>query len=148
MQAEKEDGCFICRSLADASDRENLVLKRGKHCAIMMNKYPYNNGHLMVCALRHIPDLLSMSNDERLESMNLVSEAIEALKAAIDPEGFNVGINLGRAAGASLQEHIHIHIVPRWTGDTNFMPVMDDVKMIPQSLDALWDQLYPILGER
>lgn len=140
--------CFLCRILACESkdDRANLVLKRGRKCAVVLNRYPYNNGHLMVCPRRHIGEMGLMDADERLETMDLVAECIEALKAAIRPDGFNVGMNLGRVAGAGLEAHIHTHIVPRWNGDTNFMPVLADIKVVPQYLEALWDQLYPVLN--
>ena len=143
---DKEEGCFLCRILAEDNDRENLVLKRGRLCAVVMNRYPYNNGHLMVCPYRHVSGLGDLSSAERLATMDLVAECIDALKQTVHPDGLNVGINLGRAAGAGLEEHIHSHIVPRWNGDTNFMPVMDDVKVIPQGLLELWDVLQPVLN--
>jgi len=143
---EEEDGCFLCRILAAEADRENLVLKRGAKCAIVMNRYPYNSGHLMVCSCRHVGEIGALDADERLEIVNLVAEAIEALQATIHPEGFNVGVNLGRAAGAGLEEHLHTHIVPRWSGDTNYMPVMADVRVVPQFLLELWDRLHPVFN--
>ena len=144
---DKQEGCFLCRILGDDNDRENLILKRGQLCAVVMNRYPYNNGHLMVCPYRHVAELDDLCGEERLELMDLVADCIKALKQSIRPDGFNVGINLGRAAGAGLEDHIHTHIVPRWNGDTNFMPVMDDVKVIPQGLLELWDVLNPLLNE-
>jgi len=143
---EKEDECFLCRILASDLDRENLLLKRGATCAILMNRFPYSNGHLMVCPNRHVANIDLLTPEEKMETMDLMADAIRALRETIQPEGFNVGINLGQAAGAGLKEHLHTHIVPRWTGDTNFMPVMDDVRVIPQSLLELWDQLYPTLN--
>ena len=140
--------CFLCEMLSASDDRTNLVLLRGKTCAMVINRYPYNNGHLMVCPCRHISDIATATSDERLETMNLVASAVEALRKIMRPDGFNIGLNLGRAAGAGLEEHIHTHIVPRWNGDTNFMPVMAEVKVIPQSLLDLWDQLHPILNAR
>lgn len=143
---KEEEGCFLCRILAAEADRENLVLKRTTKCAIVINRYPYNSGHLMVCVCRHVGEIGALDADERLETINLVAEAIEALQATIHPEGFNVGINLGRAGGAGLEEHLHTHIVPRWSGDTNFMPVMADVRVVPQSLLELWDRLQPVFN--
>ena len=137
-----EDGCFLCRIADGDDDRGNLLLKRGKTCGVVMNRYPYNNGHLMVFPWRHMDDLCGMSADERLECMDLVAEAVEALKGALHPDGFNVGLNLGRPAGAGLEDHLHMHIVPRWNGDTNFMPVLGDTRVIPQSLLDLWDELH------
>lgn len=147
IREEKEDECFLCRILAGDADRENLLLKRGPTCAILMNRYPYSNGHLMVCPNRHVADIDSLSSEERLETMDLVAAAVRALRETVQPEGFNVGINLGQAAGAGLEEHLHTHIVPRWTGDTNFMPVIGDARVIPQALQELWDRLLPVLND-
>lgn len=146
--SDKDGECFLCRILAAdrKDDRENLVLKRGSKCAVVLNRYPYNNGHLMVCPIRHLGDFGLLDADERLETMNLVAECIEALRATIHPDGFNTGMNLGRVSGAGLEEHIHTHIVPRWNGDTNFMPVLGDIKVVPQYLQELWDQLHPVLN--
>ena len=138
---KEEDRCFLCRIIEEDKDRDNLLLKRGRHCGVVMNRYPYNNGHLMVFPFRHISGVTDTNGEERLESMDLLAEALEALKACMHPDGFNVGINLGRAGGAGLEEHLHLHIVPRWSGDTNFMPVIGDTKIIPQALMELWDQL-------
>ena len=130
-------GCFLCAMLRRGGDREGLVVFRGRRCAVLMNRYPYNNGHLMVAPRRHVPDLRAMTRAERAEAMDLVGRGIEALRAAVHPDGFNVGLNLGKAAGAGLEGHVHFHIVPRWNGDTNFMPVVADVKVIPQALAEL-----------
>ena len=146
IAGEKEEGCFICRAFGGDDDRENLVLKRGKKCGVMMNRYPYSNGHLMICPYRHVGDIVELDSEERAESMDLLSRSVEALRAVMRPQGFNVGINLGAVAGASLVEHMHTHVVPRWEGDTNFMPVIGDVKIIPQALDELWELLQPVLN--
>ena len=106
-----------------------------------MNKYPYNNGHLLVTPKRHVGNIAELTPEEHLELMSTVTKMIEKIKAVMNPDGFNVGLNLGRVAGAGLPGHLHWHIVPRWNGDTNFMPVFADVKVIPQSLDALWELL-------
>ncbi|MBN1672276.1 MAG: HIT domain-containing protein [Kiritimatiellae bacterium] len=139
-------GCFLCRILASADEREELLLKRGKSCAVVMNRYPYNNGHLMALPIRHIADAGELTPEERLEMMDLTVDAIAALRKAVCPDGFNVGFNIGKVAGAGLETHLHTHIVPRWNGDTNFMPVLGDTKVIPQSLLELWDELKPLLG--
>ncbi len=144
--AEKTDECFICEMLRADNDRANLLLKRSKTCAMLMNRYPYNNGHLMIAPNRHIHDMPQLNAEERLETMDLVAEAIDMLRAVIRPDGFNIGVNLGKIAGAGLETHIHTHIVPRWNGDTNFMPVIADVKVIPQALDDLYQQLADKLG--
>lgn len=141
----KEKGCFLCDMLPSAQDAENLILKRGKTCFIVMNRYPYNNGHLMVCPLRHVDTLGGLTADERAEMMELTSESVELLQKVVRPDGFNIGINLGEAAGAGLKDHIHMHIVPRWNGDTNFMPVLGKTKVIPQALHELRDQLAAAL---
>jgi ATP adenylyltransferase len=141
-----EDGCFVCRAFEGDDDRENLVLKRGETCGVMMNRYPYSNGHLMICPYRHVGDIVDLNGGEREESMDLLAQSVKALRAVMQPQGFNVGINLGAVAGASLVEHVHTHVVPRWEGDTNFMPVIGDVKIIPQALGELWDLLQPVLN--
>jgi ATP adenylyltransferase len=143
---EKPAGCFLCDALASDEDRRSLLLRRGETCAVIMNRYPYNNGHLLVFPNRHIRDLGEMTREERAESMDLVCDAVEALRATMRPEGFNVGVNLGRAAGAGLEGHVHTHIVPRWNGDTNFMPVLADTKVIPQALADLRDRIHPVLN--
>jgi ATP adenylyltransferase len=144
----KEQGCFLCRMFGESEDRKNLLLLRGRTCAVVMNRYPYNNGHLMVCPYRHVDDLAKLTGEERAETMDLVIRSVDVLRTAMNPDGFNVGINLGRTAGAGLDEHVHTHVVPRWNGDTNYMPVLADVKVIPQSLEDLWDQLHPRLSSR
>jgi ATP adenylyltransferase len=141
IKAPHAKGCFLCRSFASRSDRRNLVLKRGKTCIVLMNRYPYTGGHLMVAPRRHVDSLVAMTPAELNEMMRLTQEAIGALKRTIQPQGFNIGINVGAAAGAGLKDHIHLHIVPRWVGDTNFMPVLAHIKVVPQALLDLWDQL-------
>ncbi|MBU4460994.1 MAG: HIT domain-containing protein [Verrucomicrobia bacterium] len=140
-------GCFLCDILrAGGDDRVNLVLKRGAVCAVVMNRYPYNNGHLMVAPYRHVARLADLTPEERLETMDLLDRSVEVLTSTIRPDGFNIGINLGRVAGAGLETHLHTHIVPRWNGDTNFMPVIGDTKVIPQALDDLWVTLRAAFG--
>jgi ATP adenylyltransferase len=144
IQGPKQDGCFLCEILrAGGDDRANLVLKRGRACAVVMNRYPYNNGHLMVAPYRHVAALADLTPEERVEMMDLLAASVAALAAAMSPDGFNAGINLGRVAGAGLETHLHQHLVPRWNGDTNFMPVIAETKVIPQALDDLWTALRP-----
>jgi ATP adenylyltransferase len=138
--------CFLCRALREGDDRANLLLARGRACAVMLNRYPYNNGHLMAFPFRHVRDLSALDPAERSEMMDLLCEATEALKIALSPDGFNVGVNLGKSAGAGLEEHLHVHVVPRWTGDTSFMPVLGGTKVIPQSLADIWDRLHPLFN--
>ncbi len=139
-----DPGCFLCAMSRSDEDRANLILHRGRSVFVVMNRYPYNNGHLMVTPYRHVADMEALSAEERAETMDVLATSIQALRRAIRPDGFNVGINLGRAGGAGLDSHIHTHIVPRWNGDTNFMPVLADVKVIPQALGELWDLLRPL----
>jgi ATP adenylyltransferase len=144
----REPGCFLCDIIQGNADRKNLVLRRGEVCALALNRYPYNNGHLMVMPYRHVDSLEAMNDAERCELMALASAACRALKKSVHPDGFNIGINLGAAAGAGLKDHLHLHIVPRWEGDTNFMPVIAEVKVIPQSLNALWRSLRGAIVDR
>lgn len=138
--------CFICRAAAESPDRtnmdrRNLVVHRGAHTLTILNRYPYNNGHLLVATRRHQGHLSDLSAEEHQESMAVISRHVEVLERRLNAEGFNVGLNLGKVAGAGLPGHLHWHIVPRWNGDTNFMPALAGIKVIPQSLDALWELL-------
>lgn len=143
-----QPGCFLCDILQAEADRENLVLRRGEHCAVLMNRYPYNNGHLLVTPYRHVDALEVMQPGEQQEMLGLAGQACAWLRQVMRPDGFNIGINQGAAAGAGLKEHIHLHIVPRWNGDTNFMPVLAEVKIIPQALDELWALLHTAAGRK
>jgi len=135
------DDCFICNALAQSDDRENLVAARRPRAVVMLNKFPYNNGHLLVAPLDHKARLDELDDDELLGLQHALREFIAVIERAMKPEGFNVGLNLGKVAGAGLPGHLHWHIVPRWNGDTNFMPVLADVRVIVQSLDALYELL-------
>lgn len=135
VKKTKNKGCFIC-DVSKKKKTEFLIWK-GKYSIIIMNIYPYNNGHLMVAPVKHKKDFSNISNDEALEMFAAVKRAVDVLKKVLKPDGFNIGINLGRCAGAGLPGHMHIHIVPRWNGDTNFMPVLASTKIIPQSLEQL-----------
>lgn len=137
IRSEDEAGCFLCRAASGPDDQATLVVKRGKLCLALLNRYPYNNGHLMVAPFRHVGTLDALSPEERAEMMDMTAAATRVLQAVMHAEGFNVGLNLGAAAGAGLEDHIHLHIVPRWTGDTNFMPVLGETKVIPQALADL-----------
>jgi len=140
-----KDGCFICHNLETPQDDDkNLVLWRTEQSIVILNRFPYNNGHLLIAPVRHIRDLDQATNDELLEMIKLVRESQKALSYAIKPHGFNVGMNFGRCAGAGLPEHLHIHIVPRWDGDTNFMNVCSDTDVVSQSLTELLDQLKQV----
>jgi ATP adenylyltransferase len=134
--------CFICHNRANPQDdAENMVLWRSDHSLVILNRFPYNNGHLLIAPGRHIAALGQATNDELLELTKLIREAQKALSFAIEPQGFNVGMNFGRCAGAGLPEHLHIHLVPRWNGDTNFMSVCSETDVISQSMTELYEQL-------
>jgi len=141
-------GCFICEIEAKPKeDDKNLVLWRSGSCIVILNRFPYNNGHLLIAPVRHIPDFAEAGEQEMLEMTKLVREAQKALSLAISPHGFNVGINFGRCAGAGLPGHLHIHLVPRWNGDTNFMNVCGDTRVISQSLYELLERLKEVSAE-
>ena len=146
---ERSEDCFICSSHKESGkDKENLLLWRTEHCLVIFNKFPYNNGHLLICPIRHIPDLAQATDEELLEIMKLVVQCQEVLTEAIKPHGFNVGMNFGRCAGAGLPGHMHIHIVPRWDGDTSFMAVCSDTDVISQSMNELYEMLSAISSEK
>ena len=137
-----KDECFLC-SYRDApeADSDNLVLIRTKLSIVVFNRFPYNNGHLMVCPQRHISDISLLTDDEMLDLFRLIKKTEEILKKEIRPDGFNVGINIGRCAGAGLPGHVNIHIVPRWNGDTNFMAVCGQADVVSQGLRDLYEKL-------
>ncbi len=135
------DPCFICRGLAASDDRAHLIALRTTHSAVVLNRFPYNNGHLLVAPRAHKGNLQDLDAAEILDIQQTLARMVGVLDEVLHPEGYNIGLNLGRAAGAGLPGHLHWHIVPRWNGDTNFMPVLGDVKVIAQALDALYDGL-------
>jgi ATP adenylyltransferase len=138
---ENETACFMCEGIADDRDRERLLVHRGVHSVVMLNRFPYNNGHLLVAPRRHHGALEGLERDEVLDIQQTLARMVTALTTLLRPDGFNVGLNLGRAAGAGLPGHLHWHVVPRWNGDTNFMPVLSNAKVISQSLESLYDLL-------
>jgi ATP adenylyltransferase len=144
---DDNDGCFLCRYHDQDNDAENFVVARGERTLVVLNRYPYNNGHLLIAPAEHKGGLEELDDGELLECMQQVQRMTAALAALISPDGFNVGLNLGRAAGAGLPGHLHWHIVPRWNGDTNFMSIIDDVTVIPQSLRALYELLTTVLRD-
>jgi ATP adenylyltransferase len=141
--------CVLCRLSRDAAanDRANYVLYRGKSCYVMLNLYPYTNGHLMIAPYRHGPDMAALSSEALGEMMAMVQASVAALTRALKPHGFNIGMNLGRIAGAGIEDHLHMHVVPRWGGDANFMSVLAGTRMIPEPLEDTYDRLFPILAE-
>jgi len=131
IKMKKLKGCIFCIN-------KNFIIKKSKYCFAMLNIYPYNNGHVMVAPLRHVRDLKALNNAELLDIIKLTRDIQGLLEKKLKPHGFNIGINTGKVAGAGYKNHLHIHIVPRWTGDTNFMPVVSDTKVVPQSLKELY----------
>ncbi|MFQ5869091.1 MAG: HIT domain-containing protein [Candidatus Zixiibacteriota bacterium] len=139
----KEKGCIFCKRLTKDDDRKNLILYRGKTAFVILNKYPYNSGHLMVVPKRHKRDLEALTAKELTELMQLTQKCVQVLKKTFKPCGFNIGFNLGKAAGAGIDDHLHIHIVPRFTGDTNFLPVLGQTKLQSIGLEEVLDFLTP-----
>jgi len=137
---EKSD-CIFCEKAKSRNDRKDFILKRGKYCFVILNIYPYNNGHLMIAPYRHISEISHLRKCEISELFQLLKEYELKLKKKLSPDGFNVGLNVGKVAGAGFEHHIHFHIVPRWEGDTNFMPVISDTKVISQSLEEVYNLL-------
>jgi ATP adenylyltransferase len=143
--SEKPSGCIFCDFPAapEADDRKNLVVHRSAHAFTCLNRYPYNSGHVMVIPRAHVQDLGALSPEAYADLGEELRRAIAALGAALSPQGMNVGMNLGRPAGAGIDEHLHWHVVPRWVGDNNFMPVMADQRVVVEALDATWGRLRP-----
>ena len=141
IQNVLEDGCFLCRAWESDNDPDNLVLWRGQRAFVILNRFPYSNGHLMVATVRHGQELTGLEDRELLELMQATARMQRVLEEVVRAQGFNIGFNLGRVAGAGLADHLHLHIVPRWEGDTNFMPVLGQVKVIPQALEELYHKL-------
>lgn len=134
FKGSKPEGCVLCSSAEEKVEEDNLLVRKDKLTFTVLNLYPYNNGHLMIVPYRHTKDFFSLSEDENLEIMKNLQMAAAALKNIYNPEGFNIGANIGKVSGAGIDDHIHFHIVPRWNGDTNFMPVLGEVKVISQDL--------------
>ncbi len=147
IAGEKTEGCIFCVFPSQDDDRKNRILYRGEHAFVIMNAFPYSNGHLLVVPYCHISDLTELNDEQSLELMQLVKKSICVLKEAFRPDGINVGVNQGTAAGAGIADHVHLHIVPRWNGDTNFMPVFADVKVIPEALETTYDKLKSIYDQ-
>lgn len=144
--APASGGCIFVELPAQDNDRENLILFRGRKAFVMLNAFPYTNGHLMVAPYKHTADMDELDDAELLEINQLVASAVRWLKRAYHPEGFNIGVNLGAVGGAGIPDHIHWHIVPRWSGDTNFMTSVGEVRVLPQSLLDSYDKLLKVVG--
>ena len=146
---EKPSGCPLCikRQEPAEKDRENYILYRGDTCFIMLNLFPYTNGHLMIAPYRHEASIERLDDRSLYEMIALTRASVAALTRDLSPSGFNIGMNLGKVAGAGIADHLHMHVVPRWQGDTNFMSVLAETRLIPEDLDATYDRLLPILAE-
>jgi len=139
--AKTSTECVFCAKPGAGDDRENLIVHRGERAFVILNLFPYTNGHLMVAPFEHVGRLQDVDPEVVAEVMGLAKQAMSRLEAVYDPEGFNVGINQGRVAGAGVEGHIHLHVVPRWAGDNNYMPVLADTRVMPQSLEESYDAL-------
>ena len=135
---KKQPGCFLCSTAKESKDSRNLILYRGEKCFVILNRYPYNTGHLMVAPFRHVGKLEELKEDETNELMKITQLCIKAIKKGMKPQGINLGMNLGKISGAGVADHLHLHIVPRWSGDTNFMPVVAETKVVSMSLSNVY----------
>ena len=141
LHQKKTKGCIFCNALGEKKDAKNFVVLRSTHCYAILNTFPYNNGHIMIVPNQHTKSLDNLNDQELLDVNKTLIKVKSILKKILNPNGFNVGINIGKFAGAGVEKHIHIHLVPRWIGDTNFMPVIADTKLISQSLKDLYTKL-------
>jgi ATP adenylyltransferase len=141
-----DPGCFLCQAVPKGDDRQRLIVARGPHTITLLNRYPYNNGHVLLAPQQHLAQLGDLGEEAQQELSQTLARIVKLLEKVMQPQGFNIGLNLGRAAGAGVPGHLHWHIVPRWIGDTNFMPTLAAVNTIPQALEALWDLLTAELG--
>lgn len=146
LASEGEKECIFCTLPRENRDKDNLILHRSEHSFIILNKYPYNPGHLMVAPYRHVANLDELEDEELVEVMELLRLSVKVLRRAMSPDGFNIGMNIGKAAGAGFEGHIHIHVVPRWVGDANFMPILANTKVISEALSNTYDELKRVLN--
>ena len=140
--SNKTQGCIFCELPKQDRDRENLILYRSSHNFVIMNRFPYNNGHIMVVPYSHVSTLEGLGDEVLLDFMKVTQHAMASVEKAFAPEGFNMGINVGKIAGAGMDDHIHLHMVPRWAGDTSFMTVFDEVRVIPEHVLSTYDKLF------
>jgi ATP adenylyltransferase len=139
---ESDEGCIFCDKPKEKNDAENLIVHRSDFCFVILNKYPYNNGHLMIVPYVHESDFTKLSTEIAIDMHHAIKRSVIALQNTIKPHGLNIGINLGRTAGAGIEDHLHYHIVPRWNGDTNFMPVISGTKVVSEALQQTWKKLH------
>jgi len=150
VKGEEDEQCFLCRAAAARTDderRRSLTLWATESVVVVINRYPYTNGHLLIAPVAHKADLEELTAEEQLDLQRQTAEAVKLLKRAMSPQGFNIGINIGRCAGAGLPGHLHQHVVPRWNGDTNFMGVVGEVRVVPQAMSQLYDELVRVRGQ-
>ncbi len=145
--SKKGPECIFCVKPNEKKDRDNLILYRSIKGFAIMNLYPYNNGHLMVVPYRHVYSITDLDEEELLDLMKMIQLSVSCLKKAFRPEGFNIGLNIGKVAGAGIEEHLHLHIIPRWVGDTHFMAVLGEVRVIPEHVLSTYDKLFPLFNE-
>lgn len=141
LQRAPETGCILCQKPSEDNDEANLILYRGQYNFVILNAFPYNPGHLMIAPYRHIADLQHSTDEEARELFGIVKRSLELLREVLKPVGFNIGLNMGKAAGAGIADHLHTHVVPRWDGDTNFMPVLSDTKVMSEALSGTYRKL-------
>jgi ATP adenylyltransferase len=141
------EGCIFCPGHDRTRDEERLILYRGEWSIVLMNRFPYSNGHLLVAPLRHISSFASLTAHEKLDLLTMVERCVSVIKEVMDPAGFNIGMNLGKVAGAGVEDHMHFHIVPRWSGDTNYMTVVGEVRVVPEHIRATYEKLLPLFKQ-
>jgi ATP adenylyltransferase len=141
--SDKPEGCIFCKCLSSSDHKQNFLLYFSQHCFVVLNRFPYNNGHLMVVPNRHISEIEELTSEELSDLMQTIKLCVIVLKKALFPHGFNIGANLGKTAGAGIVDHLHFHIVPRWEGDTNYMPVIGNTKVMPEVLEKTYEKLLP-----
>ncbi|MCX6357858.1 MAG: HIT domain-containing protein [Candidatus Aureabacteria bacterium] len=141
VEAGAPRGCIFCEKSDAGDDAKHHIIARGKSCFSLLNRFPYNGGHLMVAPFRHVAALDALTDEELLELMRMIRDQAALLRRRLSPDGFNIGINIGRVAGAGVADHLHVHVVPRWSGDTNFMPATADTKVISHALDEMYSRL-------
>jgi len=148
IKSEKSAGCIFCVKPKENQDEKNFILYKGISAMVMMNIYPYNHAHLLVSPYDHVNGIDLLPKETLAGMMNAIKLSVSVLKESLHPEGFNIGMNMGKSAGAGIEDHIHIHIVPRWSGDTNFMPMLAEVKVMPEHLESTYQKLLPLFKVR
>ena len=146
-EIDKNDCCIFCDFPEKNQDEKYLIVYRSEKCFVILNKFPYNNGHLMVVPYQHTGDMLELGDDVLLDMQKTMRKTIQVMRKVLHPHAMNIGLNMGRISGAGIDEHVHYHIVPRWDGDTNFMPVIADTKVVSESLEATWKKIYDVFCE-